>query len=91
MDDLRLGNLTERAWEAFHTFSNEAQKIRTLVEKLPVPATPQDYEELLSQRLSETQALENYLQLSNQLFVHLRVREKPIVEKLTSQTLASVS
>jgi hypothetical protein len=28
MDDLRLGNLTERAWEAFHTFSNEAQEIR---------------------------------------------------------------
>ena len=42
MADLRLGNLTELAWEAFHTFPNEAQKIRTLVEKLPVPATPQD-------------------------------------------------
>ena len=82
MDDLRLGNLTERAWEAFDSFSKEAQRIKMLVEKLPFPATPQEYEELLSQRLIETQALENYLQLSNQLFVHLRVRERPSIHNI---------
>ena len=81
MDDPRFSNLTKRVWESFHTFRDEAIKIRTLVEKLPCPATSQEYEELLAQRLCETQALENYLQSNNQLFVHLRVREKCPVEK----------
>jgi len=89
--DLRLGNLTERAWESFHTFRDEALKIRMLVEKLPFPATPEEYEELLVQRLNETQSLENYLQLSNQLFVYLRVREKPSAEKPSVQTLRQLA
>jgi hypothetical protein len=78
MDNPRLDSLSERVWEAFHTFSDEARKMRVLIEKLPFPTSPQEYEELLAQRLGETQALENYLQLSNQLFVCLRVRsQKP--------------
>jgi hypothetical protein len=81
MDDPRLGNLRDSVWAAFHNFSDEARKMRALVEKLPCPATPSDYEELLGQRLSETHAMENYLQLSNQLFVNLRVREKRLTEK----------
>ena len=77
MDDPRLLSLKESVWEAFHSFCDEARKLRDLIEKLPRPATPEQYEELLAQRLSETHAMENYLQLSNQLFVYLRVREKP--------------
>jgi len=44
------------------------------VRRLPFPESSKQYEELLVQRLSESQALENYLQTSNHMFVHLQVR-----------------
>lgn len=74
MNDPRLENLAERAGEAFHTFSEEARKVRVLIEELPSPFSREEYEELLNQRLSETQALENYLQLGDQMFVYLKTR-----------------
>lgn len=49
MDDPGLDNLSENVWEAFRIFTEEARKLRVLVEQLPTPISSEQYNELLSQ------------------------------------------
>jgi hypothetical protein len=74
MDDPLFASLAGRSRDAFTIFCEEARKLRVLIDGLPFPESSKQYEELLVQRLSESQALENYLQTSNHMFVHLQVR-----------------
>ncbi len=73
MDDPLFASLAVRSREAFDVFCEEAHKLRALVDGLRFPSSPKEYEELLIQRLNESQALESYLQTSNHMFVRLQL------------------
>jgi len=72
MDDPRLDNLSEHVWEAFHAFSDEARKLRVLVEQLSNPMPSEAYDALLNQRAAEGHAYEKYLKLRAELFAYLK-------------------
>jgi hypothetical protein len=73
MDNPRLDNLSEHVWETFHAFSEEARKLRVLVEQLSIPMSSDAYDALLNQRAAEGRAYERYLELREELFAYLKV------------------
>ena len=77
MDDPRLDNLSEHVWEAFHAFSDEARKLRVLVEQLSIPISSEAYDALLNQRAAEGHAYEKYLKLREELFAYLEASSPP--------------
>jgi hypothetical protein len=72
MDDPRLDNLSEHVWEAFRAFSDEARKLRVLVEQLLIPMSSEAYDALLNQLGVEGHAYEKYLKLREELFAYLK-------------------
>jgi hypothetical protein len=51
--DPRLDNVSEKAWEEFHAFCDEARKLRVLVEQLSMPLSPGTYDALLNHHAAE--------------------------------------
>ena len=64
----QLDTLRKDLLQALAESSTHTQELRTLLEKLALPATSHDYSALLCHRMAETHRLKKYLNAQNQFF-----------------------
>ncbi len=62
--------------EAFHRFSNEAEKLSALLAQWEDPVSPQCYDELRKQCVAEVQAFEEYLNRKEEIFAYLKLESR---------------